>query len=49
MPPIFDQLDYKINSFVDKIETEGGFITDDILLLKAQKYAEDLNLHNLKV
>ena len=47
-PLVFDELDSKVNSFVDKIETEGGFITDDILLHKAQKYTEDLNLNNFK-
>ena len=36
-PLIFYELDFKVNSFVDKIKSEDDFITDDILLYKAEK------------
>ena len=41
-PLVFKNIDDKVNTFCDKIESEGGFLTDEVILKRAEKYAAEL-------
>ncbi|KAF7685758.1 Tigger transposable element-derived protein 6 [Cucumispora dikerogammari] len=45
---VYDQIENKVLSFVDKIEIKEGIITDDILIRKAVFFAEQLKINEFK-